>query len=104
MESRFNDKEGLARWDNVRLRGIAEDLEDNSPSMAIFIENLLSEKLEISATSELGIDRVPRCLGPKPPPESPPGSVIVKFASFITKEEVLKLAWLKRGFITRRKR
>lgn len=104
LEARLTDQEGRSRRDNVRLHGVGEGSEDNSPSMANFVENLLKEKLDIPSTTSLNIERAHRSLGPKPPPESPPRSIVVKFSSFATKEEVLKLAWQKKGFTHRERK
>lgn len=99
LEARLTDQEGRSRRENIRLHGITEGAEDNSLMMATFVENLFREKLDIPASTELRIERAHRSLGPKPPPGSPPRSIVVKFASFKTKEEVLKLAWQKKGFL-----
>lgn len=74
LEARLTDQEGRSRRDNVRLHGVTEGSEDNSPSMVIFVENLLKEKLDISSTTSLNIERAHRSLGPKSPPESPPSN------------------------------
>lgn len=104
LETRIIDQESRSRRENIRIHGIPEGSEDNSTSVAAFIEGLLREKLEIPTTSELKIERAHRSLGTKPTPESPPRSVVVKFASFKTKEEVLRLAWRKKGFDYREKK
>ena len=67
--------------------------------MAAFVENLLRAKLDNPATTELKIERAHRSLGPKPPPEAPPRSIVAKFSSFRTKDDVLRLAWQKKGFL-----
>lgn len=65
LEARFMDQEGRLRQGNIRLHGTAEGAEDNSPTMVTFVENLLREKLEIPASTELRIERAHRSLGPK---------------------------------------
>lgn len=34
----------------------------------------------------------------RPPPDSPLRSIVVRFMSFRNKEEIIKIAWQKRGF------
>ena len=99
LEARLTDQEGRSRRENIRIHGIKEGAENNSPTMATFVENLLREKLGIPASTKLELERAHRSLGPKPPLESPPRSIVVKFSSFKTKEEVLKLAWQRKGFV-----
>lgn len=65
LEARFTDQEVQLRQGNIRLHGTAEGAEDNSPTMATFVENLLREKLEIPASTELRIERAHWSLGPK---------------------------------------
>lgn len=45
----------------------------------------------------MNIKRVHRALTTKPPPEGPLRSIVVKFASFKMKEEILKKAWQRKG-------
>lgn len=66
--------------------------------MVAFGENLLKLKLELSDSFELQVERAHRALASKPPPNAPPRSIVIKLASYRTKEEVLKLAWQKGGF------
>lgn len=68
-------------------------------SMIMFIENLLKENLELPHIDDLRIERAHRALGPKPPPDVPPRSIVVRFSSSKTKEEILKQVWLKKGLV-----
>lgn len=100
LEDRLTDQEGRARRENIRIHGIEEGSESNSSSMITFVENLLREKLP--PTHDLKIERAHR--RPKPPAESPPRSIVAKFSSSKTKEEILKLVWQKRGFLYKERR
>lgn len=66
--------------------------------MISFVEKLLRENLDIPDTKDLQIERAQRALAPQPPAGAQPRSILVRFLSFRTKEEVLKLAWQKKGF------
>ncbi|KAI4806957.1 hypothetical protein KUCAC02_017747 [Chaenocephalus aceratus] len=90
--------EGRSRRENIRIHGVKEGAEDNSPSMGTFVEDLLREGLDLPATFELRVERAHRALMPKPPGEVSPRSIVVKLSSYRTKEELLRLAWQKRGF------
>lgn len=98
------DQEGRARRENIRIACIEEGSENNSTSMITFMENLLREKLKLPHTDDLKIERVHRTLGPKPLADSPPRSIVVKFSSSKTKEEILKLVWQKKGFLYQERR
>lgn len=104
LEDKLTDQEGRVRRDNIRIHGIEEGSESNSTSMIAFVENLLRVKLELPPTDDLKIERVHRTLGPKPPTDSPPRSIVVKFSSSKTKEEILKLVWRKKGFLYQERR
>lgn len=104
MEDKLTDQEGRARRDNIRIHGITEESESNSTSMITFVEKLLKEKLELPHTDDLKIERAHRALGPKPPADAPPRSIVVKFSSSKTKEEILKQVWRKKGFLYKEKK
>ena len=55
----------------------------------------LKKELEPLAEAELGIQRCHRALGPRPPNDAQPRSVIAYFQEFKTKELVLYSAWKK---------
>uniref|UniRef100_A0A0S7ERB0 LIN1 n=1 Tax=Poeciliopsis prolifica TaxID=188132 RepID=A0A0S7ERB0_9TELE len=99
FEAKLVELEGRSRRENLRLHGIVEGSEDSSPSIPAFIENLLREKLDIPTSLDLSIERAHRSLGPRAPPEAPPRSIIVKFATSKVKDEILKRAWQKKGFM-----
>ena len=102
-EAKLTDLEGRSRRDNVRIFGVKEGAEENT-TMTIFVEDLLMKGLELPASTALNIERAHRALTKKPPPEAPPRSIVVKFASFKMKEEILKIAWQKKGFDFQEKR
>ncbi|KAI4814864.1 hypothetical protein KUCAC02_005046 [Chaenocephalus aceratus] len=95
LDAKLTDMEGRSRWENIRIHGVKEGAEDNSPSMGTFVEDLLREGLDLPATFELRVERAHRALMPKPPGEVSPRSIVVKLSSYRTKEELLRLAWQK---------
>lgn len=98
MEAKLTDLEGRSRRDNIRLHGVKEGAEDNVATMISFVEDLLMKGLELPPTTELHVERAHRSLAPKPPTEAPPRSIVIKFASYRTKEDMLKRAWQVKGF------
>lgn len=98
MNAKLTDLEGRSRRENIRIHGVKEGSEDNAPSMIAFVDRLLKEKLELPDSAELRVERAHRALVSKPPPNAAPRSIVAKMASYRTKEEILKLAWQKRGF------
>lgn len=65
--------------------------------MTGFLDNLLKTSLEFPRDGDLKIERAHRALAPKPTdPKSRPHSIVVKFGSWRTKEEVIKRAWQKK--------
>lgn len=60
--------------------------------MIPFIEKLLRENLGIPKTTDMQIERAHRALAQHP------RSILVEFLSFRVKEEVIRLAWQKKGF------
>ncbi len=96
--AKLTDLEGRSRRENIRIHGVKEGAEDDSPSMAVFLEHLLRQNLELSDSTELRVERTHRAMVPKPPPNTTPLSIVAKMASYRTKEEILKLTWQKRGF------
>lgn len=104
LEAKVADLEGRSRRDNLRFHGIAEGSENNSTSVSSFLEDLIKAKLNIPPTLEVSIERAHRSLGPKPPPDAPPRSIVAKFSSFKAKEEILRLAWQMKGFMSNGKR
>lgn len=98
LDAKLTDLEGRSRRENIRVHGVKEGAEDNSPSMVVYVERLLREGLELPDTFELRVERAHRALMPKPPGEAPPRSIVVKLSSYKVKEELLRKAWQKRGF------
>lgn len=67
-------------------------------NIIVFVEELLIKGLELQTTTILNIERAHRALTKKPPTEAPPRSIVVKFSSFKTKEEILqKKTWQRKG-------
>lgn len=99
LQDKLTDQEGRARRENIRIHGVAEGSENNSTSVLTFVESLLRENLELPHTEDLRIERAHRALGPKPPLDAPPRSIVVKFSSSKTKEEILKQVWRKKGLL-----
>ncbi|CAL9702102.1 unnamed protein product [Knipowitschia caucasica] len=93
------DQEGRARRDNVRLHGIKEGAEKDAESVSAFVETLLKEKLELPVAYELGVERAHRSLSPRPADGVPPRSIIAKLSSYKCKEDIIKKAWEKKGFV-----
>lgn len=104
LEDKLTDQEGRARRENIRIHGIVEGAENNSTSMITFVEKLLKERLELPDTDDLTIERAHRALGSRPPADSPPRSIVVKFSSSKTKDEILKKVWQKKGFLYQERR
>lgn len=104
LEAKQTDLEGRTRRENIRIYGVPEGEEEGSRSVSKFVESLLKDALDALKHIDLNIERAHRSLGPKPPPDAAPRSILVKFASYRTKEEVLRLAWQKRGFTYKDKR
>lgn len=94
MEAKLIDQEGRARWENIRIYGIPEGAEDNN--IEGFIDKLFRDCLDFPQDAQIKIERAHRALGPKPAKaQSKPRSIIVKFASYKVKEEVIRRAWQK---------
>ncbi|TKS64935.1 LINE-1 type transposase domain-containing protein 1 ES cell-associated protein 11 [Collichthys lucidus] len=94
LQLKLTDLEARSRRNNVRIYGITEGAEENNIQQ--FIAKMIKEELQPLASVELGIQRCHRALGPKPPREAQPRSVVVYFQEFKTKELVLHSAWKKR--------
>lgn len=94
MEAKLIDQEGRARRENIRIYGIPEGAEDNN--IEGFIDKLLRDCLDFPQDAQIKIERAHRALGLKPADaQSKPRSIIVKFASYKVKEEVIRRAWQK---------
>ncbi|RVE72625.1 hypothetical protein OJAV_G00039410 [Oryzias javanicus] len=99
LEERLVDQEGRSRRENIRLHGVKEGAEDNAESVAAFVSTLLREKLDLPSTFTVNIERAHRALTSRPPNDSPPRSIVVKLLSYRCKEEIIKRAWEKKGFM-----
>uniref|UniRef100_A0A8C6KC52 L1 transposable element RRM domain-containing protein n=1 Tax=Nothobranchius furzeri TaxID=105023 RepID=A0A8C6KC52_NOTFU len=98
LQAKLTSLEAYSRRESLRLYGVPEGAETGAPSMAHFVKKLLRENLGISSTA-LQIQRAHRALSPPPLDGSQPRSILVKFLCFTIKEEVLRLAWQKKGFL-----
>lgn len=98
LQEKLTDQKGRSRRENVRIYGIPEGAEGNAKAMVAFIEKVLKENLGIPASTQMHIERAHLGLGPQPPPDVKPRSILVRFQSFKMKEEVIRLAWQKKGF------
>ena len=95
LEARLIDQEARARRDNLRIYGIPEDKEGTN--MAGFLDKLLKTSLDLPHDQDLKIERAHRALAPKPTsPQTKPRSIVVRFGSWRTKEEVIRRAWQKK--------
>lgn len=95
LEAKLVDQEGRARRDNLRIYGIPEGNEGSD--MIGFVDKLMKNALDLPADRDLGIDRAHRALSQRRnDPQAKPRSIIVKFGSYRTKEEILRSAWQKK--------
>lgn len=93
IQAQLTDLEARSRRNNIRIHGIAERAEGDN--MKTFLEQFFKRELSLTETP-LGIQRCHRSLGPRPPQESNPRSVLVYFLEYTTKELVLRSAWRKK--------
>lgn len=99
LEDKVLDLESRSRRENMRIYGVPEGSEKESTTMVSFVENLFREGLELpDDVLDLQIERAHRSVGPQPPADAPPRSIIIKFLSFKTKETLLRKAWQRKGF------
>lgn len=98
LQLKLTAMEAYSRRETLRLYGVPEGAESGSESMIYFVEKLLRENLNIPPSTALQIQRAHRALSPPSPSGSPPRSILIKFLCFTVKEEVLRLAWQKKGF------
>uniref|UniRef100_A0A096LYE8 Uncharacterized protein n=1 Tax=Poecilia formosa TaxID=48698 RepID=A0A096LYE8_POEFO len=87
FKTRLVDQKGRSRRENVRIHGLKEGAEDGASLMTEFIEKLLREKLELPPSFPFQIERAHRALPPRPSPESPPRSIVIKFMSLRSKTQ-----------------
>lgn len=74
----MTDLKGRKRRGNVWIHGVKEGAEGNAQSMITFVENLLREKLDLSPSLELKIERAHRALVSQPPKDSSPRSIVIR--------------------------
>lgn len=103
-EVQISNLEGHSRRQNIRIYRVEEGAEDGASSVVGFIESLLVTGLGLPPLPMLAIDRAHRALAAKPKVGAPPRSFVVKFASYRTKDDILKKAWQIKGFDFRGKR
>lgn len=94
QENKIVDQESRARRKNLRLYNVPEGVEGSS--MTVFVEKVLTECLDLPQGTELGIERSHRAPGAVRNREGTPRSILICFARYNTKEEVLRKAWAKR--------
>lgn len=104
LADKLTDFESQSRRQNIRIYGVPEESEHQSPTVAGFVERLLRDGLQLDQTEDFGIERAHRSLGPIPPSGASPRSIVVKFLSFKTKEKILRKAWQQRGITWNEKR
>lgn len=75
------------------IYGIPEGTKGNNIQQ--FIDSFIRKELEPLAEAKLGIQRCRKALGPRPPNDAQPRSVIVYFQEYKKKEPVLHSAWKK---------
>lgn len=98
LQEKLTAMEAYSRRETIRLYGVPEGAESGSQSMTHFVEKLLRENLDITPSTALQIQRAHRALAPPAASDSRPRSILVKFLCFTVKEEVIRLAWQKKGF------
>lgn len=64
-----------------------------------FIEQLLTENVQLPTDMNLQTERAHRPLNPLPPPGSAPWSIIVRFLNYRTKEGINKTVWQNKRFV-----
>uniref|UniRef100_A0A3Q3D174 L1 transposable element RRM domain-containing protein n=1 Tax=Haplochromis burtoni TaxID=8153 RepID=A0A3Q3D174_HAPBU len=89
QENKIADQDSWAWRKNLRLYNVPEGAEGSS--MPVFVEKVLTECLDLPS-----IERSHRALGAVRNREGTPRSILICFARFDTKEEVLRKAWAKR--------
>lgn len=93
---RCEDLENRHRRQNLRLYQLPEGSEGRD--MIAFIKKLLPTVLTNLPLTEadIRIDRAHRALMPKPKENDPPRSIVIKFADYTVKEQILQHAWRQR--------
>lgn len=94
MQIKVTDLEARSRRNNIRVYGIPEGEEENN--MMDFVDKLLKSELATPGELDLKIQRCHRALGPRPPWEAPPHSIVINYQEYKTKDLILSLAWKKK--------
>ena len=102
-QAKLLDMQMRQRRNNIRIFGVGED-ETDAHDMKDFVTTLLRNDVGISADLDLKIQRSHRALGPKPPKEAPPRSIIVNFLESTTQELVVSTAWKKGSVLYKNER
>ncbi|KAJ0059992.1 hypothetical protein NL108_017775 [Boleophthalmus pectinirostris] len=66
LEDKLTDLESRTRRENIRIYGVPEESERDSPTVSDFVECLLREGLRLDDVKDIGIERAHRSLGPAP--------------------------------------
>ncbi|RXN13106.1 LINE-1 type transposase domain-containing 1 [Labeo rohita] len=93
LQERLLDLETRSRRNNIRIFGVPEGSEGNN--VKDLVESIIKTELSLSDL-DLKIQRCHRALGPKPPADAYPRSVVVFFLEYRTKDLVLRSAWMKK--------
>ncbi|KAJ8353684.1 hypothetical protein SKAU_G00212510 [Synaphobranchus kaupii] len=93
--TRLDEAEGRIEKAEERIQN-TEEVITEMLKLHVKLEDKLMD-LESRSRRE-NIERAHRSLGPRPPEDAPPRSIIVKFLSFKTKETLLRKAWQRKGF------
>ncbi|RXN38227.1 LINE-1 type transposase domain-containing 1 [Labeo rohita] len=93
LQERLLDLETRSRRNNIQIFGIPEGSEGNN--VKDLVESIIKTELSLSDL-DLKIQRCHRALGPKPPADAYPRSVVVFFLEYRTKDLVLRSAWMKK--------
>ncbi len=92
IQAKLTDLEARSQRNNIRVYGIPEDAEGSN--LQEFIESFIKAELSLQ-DMDPGIQRCHRALGPKPPQNASPRSVVIYILEYRTKELVLRSAWKK---------
>lgn len=92
IQAKLTDLEACSCRNNIRMYRIPEDAEGGN--LQEFMESFIKAELSLRDV-DLGIQHCHRALGPKPPQNVSPRSVVIYFLEYRTKELVLRSTWKK---------